>query len=200
MTRTPTVLAVARHEGRLMPATGIGSGHTPDQARERALLELAQAETMWRSNPTAEPAEREFLRRFERWPALRRCVVLDFDLTAPAPEPYPTHAPTPPSPLGAAASPSEAPPSLLEQLTTLSFSVWADRGTVDLHGPDLPPTRLSFAHVVTEPQPLLGLVRAGIPVFDTAEVRRTLAPPRHPRPADRRDPGRNPQGRRTARA
>ncbi|MFJ8808171.1 YcaO-like family protein [Streptomyces sp. NPDC102490] len=189
VTRTPTVLAVARHANRLMPATGLGSGHTLAQAQERALLELAQAETMWRLNPTAESAERQFMRRFERWPALRRCVALDFDLNGPGPAPAVAAAPGP--------NPT-APLSPLEELSARSLRVWADRGTVDLLGPDLPPTRLSLAHVVTEPQPLLGLVRAGIPVFDTEEVRRTLAPHSPARAADRRDPGRNPQGRRTA--
>ncbi|MFF2524016.1 YcaO-like family protein [Streptomyces liangshanensis] len=187
VTRIPTVLAVARHANRLMPATGLGSGRTLAQAQERALLELAQAETLWRSNPTAEPAEREFMRRFERWPALRRCVALDFDLVGPGPAAAAAATPDPTAPL-----------SPLEELTARSLRVWADRGTVDLRGPDLPPTRLSLAHVVTEPQPLLGLVRAGIPVFDTEEVRRTLAPHRSPRAAHRRDPGWKPQGRYTA--
>lgn len=78
--RTPTVLAVAYGRGRLMPATGLGCGASRAEATDRALLELAQAETMWRSNPTAEPAERFFLRRFERWPLLTRCATLDFEL------------------------------------------------------------------------------------------------------------------------
>lgn len=188
ITATPTVLAVARSDNRLMPATGLGSGPDLQHASERALLEIEQARTMWRLNPTAESAEREFLRRFERWPALVRCVRLDFDLREPDLN-------------GPACTPRVPPPRApLRELTAHSLSVWADRTSVDLFGPDLPPTRLCLAHVVTDPQPLLGLVRAGIPVFDTGEVRRTLAPDRTPRPADRRDLQPDPLGRRATRA
>ncbi|MEH0418392.1 YcaO-like family protein [Streptomyces sp. B21-083] len=186
ITATPTVLAVARSEDRSMPATGLGSGPDLQQAGERALMELEQARTLWRLNLTAESAEREFLRRFERWPALMRCVCLDFDLRDPD---------------GPAGTPRAVPPRApLRELTDRSLSVWADRISVDLFGPDLPPTRLHLAHVVTDPQPLLGLVRAGIPVFDTGEVRRTLAPDRTPRPADSSDLRPDPLGRHTTRA
>ncbi|MDX2698617.1 hypothetical protein Sipo8835_41775 [Streptomyces ipomoeae] len=186
--RTPTVLAVAYGRGRRMPATGLGCGATRAEATDRALLELAQAETMWRSNPTAVPAERFFLRRFERWPLLGRCATLDFDLSGHG---------TPYDDERSVASP-------LEELEAGGISVWADSGAVDISGPDTPRTRLCFAHVVSDPQPLLGLVRAGIPVFDTGEVRRTLDPPRRDRPAhharsaDHRAAGRGRQGRRTA--
>ncbi|MFD9138746.1 hypothetical protein ACFVZA_41430 [Streptomyces bottropensis] len=177
--RTPAVLAVAYGRGRLMPATGLGCGATRGEATDRALLELAQAETMWRSNPTAEPAERFFLRRFERWPLLARCATLDFDLPDPR---------DPPARSGPAGGPGPyddgpCPASPLEELEAGGIRVWADSGAVDISGPDIPRTRLCFAHVVSDPQPLLGLVRAGIPVFDTGEVRRTLDPSR--RPADR---------------
>ncbi|MGX8903795.1 YcaO-like family protein [Streptomyces netropsis] len=176
-TRTPTVLAVSRNAGRLMPATGLGCGTTRAEATDRALLELAQAETLWRSNPTAVPAERFFLRRFERWPPLKRCVTLDFDLsTYDAP-------------------PDEGPcPSPLEELAARGIAAWADCGAVDISGPDLARNRLYFAHVVSDPQPLLGLVRAGIPVFDTGEVRKILDPSRRERPADCCPSGRNAQG------
>ncbi|GAB2944471.1 hypothetical protein [Streptomyces heilongjiangensis] len=189
--RTPTALAVAYRPGRLMPATGLGCGATRAEATDRALLELAQAETLWRSNPTAVPAERFFLRRFERWPLLGRCATLDFDLSGHR------------TPYGDEMSPA----SPLEELEAGGISVWADSGAVDISGPDIPRTRLCFAHVVSDPQPLLGLVRAGIPVFDTGEVRRTLDPPRRDsrpdrsdrrRSADRRAAGRDGRGRRSA--
>ncbi|CBG72693.1 MULTISPECIES: YcaO-like family protein [Streptomyces] len=168
--RTPAVLAVAYGRGRLMPATGLGCGETVAEATGRALLELAQAETMWRSNPTAEPAERFFLRRFERWPLLTRCATLDFDLKdADAP-----HGPHDPAP----GDDEPRPATPLEELEAGGIRVWADSGALDISGPDIPRTRLCFAHVVSDPQPLLGLVRAGIPVFDTGEVRRTLDPSR----------------------
>ena len=177
--RTPAVLAVEYGRGRLMPATGLGCGATRAEATDRALLELAQARTMWRSNPTAEPAERFFLRRFERWPLLTRCATLDFELGGPAGgrTPY-DDGPLPASPL--------------EELEAGGITVWADSGAVDISGPDIPRTRLCFAHVVSDPQPLLGLVRAGIPVFDTGEVRRTLDPSRRDTHQDaRRDAGRD---------
>jgi hypothetical protein len=176
--RTPAVLAVAYGRGRLMPATGLGCGETRAEATGRALLELAQAETMWRSNPTAEPAERFFLRRFERWPLLTRCATLDFDLTD-AHAPLSPHDPAP-------WDDEPRPASPLEELEAGGIRVWADSGALDISGPDIPRTRLCFAHVVSDPQPLLGLVRAGIPVFDTGEVRRTLDPSR--RSADPSDP------------
>lgn len=172
-TRTPTILAVTRSSDRLMPATGIGSGTTASEAAERAFLELAQAETLWRANSTAVPAERYFMRRFEKWPLLRRCAALDFDLGEHA---GPLDDGTHPSPLGA--------------LESRSVEVWADPGAVDISGADLRRTRLCFAHVVSDPQPLLGLVRAGIPVFDTGEVRKVLVCPRRARPADRSPSGR----------
>ncbi|MET9662988.1 YcaO-like family protein [Streptomyces sp. NPDC006510] len=155
--RTPTVLAVSRSAGRLMPATGIGSGSTQTEAADRALLELAQAETLWRENTTAESAERYFMRRFERWPLLRRCAALEFDLQA---DDLPHH--------------NEPLPSPLQELESRGISVWADSGAVDISGPGMERTRIHYAHVVSDPQPLLGLVRAGIPVFDTGEVRKTL--------------------------
>ncbi|GGT66673.1 hypothetical protein [Streptomyces purpureus] len=182
-TRTPTVLAVARGGGRRMPATGLGSGTTRADATDRALLELAQAVTLWRSNPTGIPAERHFMRRFDRWPLLTRCATLDFDLT------------------GYDAPPDGGPrPSPLEELEARGIAVWADSGALDLSGPDLARTRLHFAQVVADPQPLLGLVRAGIPVFDTGEVRKILDSSRRERPADRRPSGRNAQGGCPARA
>ncbi|MFF5161587.1 hypothetical protein ACFY3N_36445 [Streptomyces sp. NPDC000348] len=181
--RTPTVLAVARGSRQRMPATGLGSGTTLAEARERALLELAQAETLWRSNPTAVPAERSFMRRFARWPLLTRCATLDFDLRARD------------------APPDGGPcPSPLQELQARGIAVWADCGAVDVSGPGIARTRLHYAHVVSDPQPLLGLVRAGVPVFDTGEVRKILDPSRRERPADRRHPGRNAQGGRPARA
>lgn len=154
--RTPTVLAVSRDHGRLMPATGLGAAATTTEATDRALLELAQAETMWRSNTTAVAAERFFLRRFERWPLLRCCATLDFDLiTSDAPDAVPC-----------------LPPR--EELAACGIATWADTGAVDIYGPGTGEMRLHFAHVVSQPQPLLGLVRAGIPVFDTREVRKIL--------------------------
>ncbi|MGW0792969.1 YcaO-like family protein [Streptomyces sp. NPDC002911] len=157
VTRTPTVLAVSRSAGRLMPASGIGSGPTRTEAADRALLELAQAETLWRENTTAESAERYFMRRFERWPLLRRCAALEFDLQA---DDLPHH--------------EEPLSSPLQELDSRGISVWADSGAVDVSGPGMKRTRIHYAHVVSDPQPLLGLVRAGIPVFDTGEVRKTL--------------------------
>jgi ribosomal protein S12 methylthiotransferase accessory factor YcaO len=164
--RSPTVLAVSRSAGRLMPATGIGSGSTQAEATNRALLELAQAETLWRENTTAESAERYFMRRFERWPLLRRCAALEFDLRT---EDAPQH--------------TEPLPAPLEELTSRGISVWADSGAVDISGPGLERTRIHYAHVVSDPQPLLGLVRAGIPVFDTGEVRKILDRSRRTGPA-----------------
>ncbi|GAA2693374.1 MULTISPECIES: hypothetical protein [Actinosynnema] len=168
--RTPVALAVSPRAGRLMPATGLGAAATSAEAAERALLELAQAETMWRDNPTAVEAERHFLRRFERWPLLLRCATLDF------------------APVGAAA---DGPPSSpLAELVAAGVRVWADTGVLRVSAPGTAPVRLHFAHVLSRPQPLLGLVRAGIPVFDAGEVRKIL---------DHRAPGAGPAGRRPAR-
>jgi hypothetical protein len=155
--RTPTVLALSRHPGRLMPATGVGAAPTTAEATDRAMLELAQAEALWRLNGTAMLDERLFVRRFERWPLLRRCVALDVDLVA-------------------CDEPPDAAPCLspLAELTARSFATWVDAGAIDLSGPGIGTERRYFAHVVSQPQPLLGLVRAGIPVFDTNEVRKTL--------------------------
>ncbi|NBE80062.1 hypothetical protein [Micromonospora rubida] len=168
---TPVVLAVAR-AGRRMPATGLGAAETVAGATERALLELAQAETMWRANETAVPAERYFLRRFERWPLLLRCATLDFD---PVAAPAPDGAPAPPE----------------QELAAAGVRVWADTGELEVTVPDAPPALMHFAHAVSRPQPLLGLVRAGIPVFDMGEVRKTLDDrARRPRPVGRRLAGR----------
>ncbi len=168
---TPVVLVVAR-AGRRMPATGLGAAQTVAAATERALLELAQADTMWRANETAVPAERYFLRRFERWPLLLRCATLDFE---PVPAPVPGRAP-------------EAPE---RELAAAGVRVWADTGELEVSAPELPTTRLHFAHAVSRPQPLLGLVRAGVPVFDMGEVRKILDDRvRRQRPLDRRPAGR----------
>ncbi|MEV5509729.1 YcaO-like family protein [Streptomyces orinoci] len=156
-TRTPTVLALARHPGRVMPATGLGSAPTTAEATDRALLELAQAEALWRANRSAGADERLFVRRFDRWPLLRRCVTLHL------------------APAAAEVPPGSVPrPSPLPELTARSIAVWADHGAIDLSGPGIRAERLHFAHVVSRPQPLLGLVRSGVPVFDTKEVRKVL--------------------------
>nr|WSZ99908.1 YcaO-like family protein [Streptomyces sp. NBC_00857] len=175
--RTPTVLALSRRRGRLMPATGVGCASTTAEATARAMLELAQAETLWRSNTTAGPAERFFVRRFDRWPLLKRCVTLDFDLIPHDPPP--------------GAAPCLSP---LEELAARSIATWADSGAIDISGPGTEDTRLYFAHVVSHPQPLLGLVRAGIPVFDTGEVRKILDRSRRSRPSDRSPSERISQG------
>ena len=180
-TRTPTVLALSRRGGRLMPATGVGCASTTAEATARAMLELAQAETLWRSNTTAGPAERFFVRRFDRWPLLKRCVTLDFDLIAQDP----SH--------GDASCHSP-----LEELEARGIAAWADSGAIDLSGPGIEEPRLYFAHVVSHPQPLLGLVRAGIPVFDTGEVRKILDRSRRSRPSDRSPSERISQGGRPA--
>ncbi|MGX7829564.1 hypothetical protein ACTG9Q_31180 [Actinokineospora sp. 24-640] len=167
--RTPVVLAVSRTAGRLMPATGLGAAATVAEATERAELELAQAATMWRDNPTNAAAERYFLRRFERWPLLLRCATLDFD---------------------PAGSTADGPPSSPRaELAAAGVRLWADTGALRVSTPGSDPIRLHFAHVVSRPQPLLGLVRAGIPVFDAGEVRKTL---------DHRAPGTGPADRRLA--
>ncbi|MCX2729187.1 hypothetical protein OOZ19_02950 [Saccharopolyspora sp. NFXS83] len=165
---TPTVLAITRHQGRLMPATGVGAASTLVEATERAVLELAQAEVLWRSNQNAPADERLFMRRFDRWPLVRRCVALDFDLIAGGVSPDPSSRWSP-----------------LRELTAGGIETWADSGAVELSGPGVEAIRVHFAHVVARPQPLLGLVRAGIPVFETGEVRKILDRSRRPRPRDR---------------
>ncbi|MFI9721917.1 YcaO-like family protein [Streptomyces sp. NPDC052396] len=177
--RTPTVLALVRHPGRVMPATGLGSAPTTAEATERALLELAQAEALWRANRSAGPDERLFVRRFDRWPLLRRCVTLD-EVAPVAADPLPGSVPC---------------PSPLAELTARSIATWADCGAIDLHGPGIRAERLHFAHVVSRPQPLLGLVRSGVPVFDTKEVRKVLDRAR--RPPDHAPAGRRLAGGRT---
>lgn len=151
---TPVVLAVSRTAGRLMPATGLGAAATVAEATARAELELAQASTMWRDNPTNADAEQHFLRRFGRWPLLLRCATLDF------------------GPVGCAA---DGPPSAPEvELAASGVRLWVDTGELLLNVPGNGPARLHYAHVVSRPQPLLGLIRAGVPVFDAGEVRKTL--------------------------
>jgi hypothetical protein len=157
-----TVLAVSRGPDRAMPATGLGAAPTVAQASERAVGELTQAETMWRANTTAIFDERLFLNRFEPWPTLLRCARLDFGIRNWEPAPAP-----------AAGSP-------LQALSERDVAVWADVGAIDLASPDLGELRLYHAHVVSHPQPLLGLIRAGVPVFDAKEVRDLLDRPCRP--------------------